>query len=285
MTFQFDVVERPKHAVSFSAAYSTDLGVGLTTTWSDRNLFGNAEQLKLSGAVQGGGTAIKGPAFYSAGQFIKSDSLDRDQSLQADLSAVKQKLLAYYQKGISADVLLWQRFLTNWSASIGISGDAENISQEGITRECRLVGLPIAVKYDSTNGLLDPTRGVRAAATATPTFSFGGSRAELSLCSSRARPISTYPRCGTTLRCRETVAASACRMPELGSRCSTRRGLLRRVQLLRKIGDGQDWRTVATGAFADWPNTLSSRPSGKTQRNPPLSLSRSSSAGSPVQNR
>jgi translocation and assembly module TamA len=174
---QFDVVERPKHAVSFSAAYSTDLGAGLTTTWSDRNLFGDAEQLNLSGGVQGGGTAIKGPAFYATGQFIKPDFLERDQTLQADLSAVKQNLLAYYQKGVSGDVLLRRKFLTNWSASIGISGEAENITQEGITREYTLAGLPIAVKYDSTNSLLDPTRGVRGAATATPTFSFGGSRA------------------------------------------------------------------------------------------------------------
>ncbi len=62
-------------------------------------------------------------------------------------------------------------FLTHWSGSIGISGEAERIAQEGITRNYTLVGLPIAVKYDSTNSLLDPTDGLRAAATATPTIS------------------------------------------------------------------------------------------------------------------
>jgi translocation and assembly module TamA len=174
---EFDVVERPKHAVSFGAAYSTDLGVGLTATWSDRNLFGNAEQLNLSLGVQGGGTAIKGPANYATAQFIKPDFLERDQSLQVDLNAVKQNLLAYYQKGVSADVLLKRTFLTFWSASVGISGEAENITQEGVTREYTLVGLPLAVKYDSTNSLLDPTDGVRAAATATPTLSLGASHA------------------------------------------------------------------------------------------------------------
>ena len=59
----FNVVERPAHFfVSFGAAYSTDLGANLMTSWSDRNLFGNAEQLNLSAAVQGGGTALHGPA-------------------------------------------------------------------------------------------------------------------------------------------------------------------------------------------------------------------------------
>ena len=174
---EFVVVERPAHAVSFGAAYSTDLGANLTTSWSDRNLFGNAEQLNLSAAVQGGGTAQRGPAYDVNAQFIKPDFLDRNQSLQADLGAVRQNLLAYDQNAVSADVLLKRTFLTHWSGSIGISGEAERIAQEGVTRNYTLIGLPIAVKYDSTNSLLDPTAGLRAAATATPTHSFGGSNA------------------------------------------------------------------------------------------------------------
>jgi translocation and assembly module TamA len=174
---EFTVVERPAHSVSFGAAYSTDLGANLTTSWSDHNLFGNAEQLNLSAAVQGGGTALHGPANYLNAQFIKPDFLERNQSLQVDAGAVRQNLLAYDQNAVSADVLLKRTFLTHWSGSIGISGEAERIGQEGITRNYTLVGLPIAVKYDSTNSLLDPTDGLRAAATATPTYSLGASNA------------------------------------------------------------------------------------------------------------
>jgi translocation and assembly module TamA len=173
----FKVVERPAHSVSLGAAYSTDLGVGLTASWSDRNLFGNAEQLNLSANVQGGGTALHGPANYVTGQFVKPDFLDRNQSLQVDAGAVRQNLLAYDQNAVSADVLLKRTFLTHWTGSIGISGESERIAQEGITRHFILVGVPIAAKYDSTNSLLDPTDGLRAAATATPTYSFGGSNA------------------------------------------------------------------------------------------------------------
>jgi translocation and assembly module TamA len=173
----FNVVERPAHSVSFGAAYSTDLGANLATSWSDHNLFGNAEQLNLSAAVQGGGTALHGPANYLTAQFIKPDFLDRNQSLQIDAGAVRQNLLAYDQNAVSADVLLKRTFLTYWSGSIGISGEAERIAQEGVTRNYTLVGLPLAVKYDSTNSLLDPTDGLRAAATATPTYSLGASNA------------------------------------------------------------------------------------------------------------
>ena len=171
LPIEFDVAERPAHVVSFGAAYSTDLGADLTTSWSDRNLFGNAEQLNLSAGVQGGGTVERGPAYDVNAQFIKPDFLDRSQSLQADLGAVKQNLLAYDQNAVTADLLLKRTFLTHWSGSIGISGEAERIGQEGVTRNYTLVGLPITVKYDSTDSLLDPTKGVRAAAAVTPTDS------------------------------------------------------------------------------------------------------------------
>ena len=177
LPIEFDVAERPAHVVSFGAAYSTDLGADLTTSWSDRNLFGNAEQLNLSAGVQGGGTVERGPAYDVNAQFIKPDFLDRSQSLQADLGAVKQNLLAYDQNAVTADLLLKRTFLTHWSGSIGISGEAERIGQEGVTRNYTLVGLPITVKYDSTDSLLDPTKGVRAAAAVTPTDSLGGSNA------------------------------------------------------------------------------------------------------------
>ena len=46
-----------------------------------------------------------------------------------------------------------------------------------MTRNYTLIGLPITVKYDSTNSLLDPTKGLRVAAAVTPTHSLGGSNA------------------------------------------------------------------------------------------------------------
>ena len=49
----FQVTERPRHAVTFGAAYSTDLGAYVTATWSHRNLFGNAEQLNLTAGFTG----------------------------------------------------------------------------------------------------------------------------------------------------------------------------------------------------------------------------------------
>ncbi len=169
----FAVTERKRHVVTFGAAYSTDLGAGVTATWSDRNLFGNAEQLNLTAGLQGGGSAQKRPGYNANLQFLKPDFLQRDQQLQADLGAIKQTLQAYDQKAITADVLLNRRFSEHWSGSAGLAFEQERITQEGVGRDYTLIGIPITAKYDSTDNLFLPTRGIRAAASVTPTESLG----------------------------------------------------------------------------------------------------------------
>jgi translocation and assembly module TamA len=47
----FEVQERKRHAVSVTAAYSSDLGGSGGFTWTDRNVFGNAEQLNLTASI------------------------------------------------------------------------------------------------------------------------------------------------------------------------------------------------------------------------------------------
>jgi translocation and assembly module TamA len=175
VTFAFD--ERPKHLIGITGAYSTDLGGLFKTTWSDRNLFGGAEQLNLGAAATGlGGSDVNGLGYDFTAQFIRPDFLDRDQSLQVDFAALKQNLDAYDQTAQTAGLAINRKLTSDWRASVGVSGERERIGQEGVTRDYLLSGIPLVLKYDSTglaDPLLDPTHGVRAAVNLTPTVSLG----------------------------------------------------------------------------------------------------------------
>ena len=177
----FDVQERLRRAVGLTAAYSTDLGGSARATWSHRNLFGNAEQLNLSAGITGlGGRATTGLGYNLTAQYIKPDFLVRDQSLEFNVGAIRQKLDAYDQDALTAGVLLNRKFSDVWSASVGLAAERERIVQDSVTRDYTLLGVPVSVKYNSTgivNPLMDPVRGIRAALTVTPTQSFGASSA------------------------------------------------------------------------------------------------------------
>jgi translocation and assembly module TamA len=173
LPIQFDLTERPLHAVDLGVAYSTDLGVNFTAGWHDRNLFGNAEQLNLTASSQAGGSAIVRPGYQVGAQFLKPDFLARDQTLEIDLNAVKQSLFAYDQTALLEKIALSRKLSPYWTASLGLAGEQESIVQEGVTRHYNLVGIPASLRYDSTTNLLDPVQGVRAALLVTPTYALG----------------------------------------------------------------------------------------------------------------
>jgi translocation and assembly module TamA len=173
LPISFDLTERPLHTVDMGVAYATDTGINLTAGWHDHDLFGNAEQLNLTATAQLGGDAITRPGYNIGAQFIKPDYYHRDQSLEIDLNAVDQSLQAYDQDALLEKIQINRKLSPHWTASLGISGEQESILQEDVTRHYVLAGLPAMLKYDSTNNLLNPTRGIRAALSVTPTESLG----------------------------------------------------------------------------------------------------------------
>jgi translocation and assembly module TamA len=173
----FQIEERPRHAVSLSAAYSSDLGGSAGVTWSDRNVRGNAEQLNLSATVINlGGTATTGIGYDTSAKYIIPEFAHRDQSLQFAVGAIKQSLQAYDQRALTSGVTLSRKLSTVWTASLGISAVHETITQQGVSQVYTLYALPLGILYDSTDlpsPLLDATHGVRASLTFAPTLSHG----------------------------------------------------------------------------------------------------------------
>lgn len=171
----FDVAERQRHAINLGAAYSTDLGASFSGAWLHRNLFGNAEQLNLSAAVmQLGGNSATGIGYKGGAAFSKPDFLQRDQSLQIGLDAIKQSLDAYDLKTVLAELLLNRKLSKYWRGGFGIAAQQSRIAQQGVTRDYTLLSLPLTLKYDSSNSPLDPTEGSIATISVTPTESLAG---------------------------------------------------------------------------------------------------------------
>jgi len=190
----FRVRERPRHAVTLNAAYSSDLGASGGVSWSDRNVFGNAEQLTLSATVINvGGSASTSLGYDTSARYTIPDFGHRDQSLQFTVGALKQFLDAYDQTAQTAGVSLSRKLSSLWRATVGVTLMHETIAQQDLTtcidnppgegnppcekvsNDYTLVSVPLGVTYDTTNlasPLDDPTHGFRASMSVSPTFSF-----------------------------------------------------------------------------------------------------------------
>jgi translocation and assembly module TamA len=188
----FKLRERLRHAITVNAAYSSDLGGSGGVTWTDRNVFGNAEQLSVAASLTNlGGSDTTGTGYDTSVKYLIPDFLQRNQSLQFALTAIKQQLQAYDQKAQTASVTLSRKLSSVWTVSAGLSTTDETIVQvikaeqqmpggpfipDPVTFNYTLVALPFKVVYDSTNlptALEDPRHGFRGSLSLTPTLAIG----------------------------------------------------------------------------------------------------------------
>lgn len=168
------LVERKRHALGATAAYSTDLGFSAGVTWSHRNLFGNAERLDLGAALtQLGGSASRRPGYDVTAVLTQPDVFIRDLDIIYRLEGIKESLDAYNRTAVLGGVSVRRRFTPEFSLTAGLQAQQSRITQEGITRDYTLLQIPIVAAYDTTgaDGLLDATHGIKATGTITPSDS------------------------------------------------------------------------------------------------------------------
>jgi translocation and assembly module TamA len=171
----FQVAEMKRHSVTLGGSYATDSGISISSSWEDRNVFTRAETLTFTATADGiGGNSTTAPGYDLKGVFAKPDYYFPSQTLTATVEAVKESLTAYNRTALLANALLSRPLTTHLTGSFGLGFVTENVSQENVSRDYVLLQLPLALTYDSTDSLLEPTHGFRANVSLTPTKPIAG---------------------------------------------------------------------------------------------------------------
>lgn len=171
----FRVVPKQRHAVTLSALYATDTGLTLGTSWEDRDVFSHAERLKLSAAGNGlAATGTRAPGYELKAVFAKPDFIARGQMLSVSLEALNESLTAYSRKALLGGVALSRALGAHLSVTYGPQFVSEVVRQQGVNRNYALAQVPFTLSYSTADNLLEPTRGVNASITVTPTLPTAG---------------------------------------------------------------------------------------------------------------
>jgi translocation and assembly module TamA len=167
----------PSHTIAGELGYGTGQGVRLEASWTARNFFNPEGALTLRG--------IAGTTEQLLGvQLRRSNFAMRDQTLNLQVTASHQKFAAYTAKTVdlAANIerqsnFIWQKKWT-WSYGGEWLGTIERgvFSSAGIkdTHRFLIAALPLALGYDGSDNLLDPTRGFRLSGHLSPELSFHG---------------------------------------------------------------------------------------------------------------
>lgn len=170
-----DLTDRPQRSFGFGVSYETQLGFAVNGFWVHRNLFGQAESLRLSAEINhiGQGLAIVDTGFAFRAAFRKPDWWRAGQDARLEAAAFREVLDAYTRNAVTAYAGIDRTISPAWQVRAGLTGEYAQITRNGITQLYTMVGLPTAILWNKADSDLDPTKGYRLQLDVTPWFDVG----------------------------------------------------------------------------------------------------------------
>ncbi|MDB5368280.1 MAG: outer membrane protein assembly factor [Rhodospirillales bacterium] len=157
-----ETTERLRRSVSAGAQWDSTIGISAKATWEHRNLFGGAERLRL--------TAETGQSLYGLIADYRKPDIFRIKDLDAlaSVSITRELVDAYDSRRIRLYGGVEYKFSKQLSVGGGAQFERGHVTEKDRTRSYTLVGLPLFLRRDVTDDLLNPTRGDRQQITVTP---------------------------------------------------------------------------------------------------------------------
>jgi len=171
------VAEGKMHTIGAGLKYSSADGPGGRVFWEDRNVRGGAEKLRTeaeySEQIATGGISYRKPDWYRVGQ-----------SLLLEAKADADKPPAYDRYALSASVGLERAVRKHFVGTAGLLVEQSDVQSQADrnekghaeTKQFTLLGIPLGLRYDGSDNLLDPSRGHRTLASMSPYFSVLGDK-------------------------------------------------------------------------------------------------------------
>jgi translocation and assembly module TamA len=155
------LTERLRHSLAVGAAYNTVEGISGTLSWEDRNIFGHAEDLMVTGRA---GTTTDG----LVAKFRRPDILGYNVDLLSDITVEQLMDPAFDSVHELGSVGFEQHFEPKLIGDISLQAEHARLNEKTDFRVYTLVGLPVSLRWDGTDDLLNPTGGERAGGILTP---------------------------------------------------------------------------------------------------------------------
>jgi translocation and assembly module TamA len=159
--------EAPLRTIGGGVRYDSTDGFGARAFWEHRNFFGERERFRSTIDVAQYRRALDLT-------LTNPDFLAYDQDLVTSLSLADENFDAYDSRKAVGAIGLERRFDTVYSGRVGLSAEYSRIDDKIDTRRFTLLGVPVGLRRDTTDDLLDPTEGSRLDVGITPYLDLTG---------------------------------------------------------------------------------------------------------------
>jgi Outer membrane protein len=183
LPIEIQVAEGKHRYFGFGGTVSSIDGLGLEGYWGHRNLFGQAEQLRIEGSVgRLGDTKDIGDLDYTAGiSFIKPGAFFPAATLSASIKAATRDTTSYDINTVTALTSLSYEMTDQDTVSGGAGIEWADVDDAFGQNQYLTVFLPFEYVRDTRDDKLNPTEGYRETITAIPSYEINESTPFISL--------------------------------------------------------------------------------------------------------
>lgn len=155
------ITESKHRQITLGVFYATVDGPGITFAWTHRNLGGMGDTISIDGDLS---------KRYLAGKIVykKPDFLSLDQIYRAQAMIERENIHAYLSFTYGVGNFIERKFTLQTSLSGGVELDHINVANSANNRTYLLASLPFFGRYNTSDDLLNPTRGYTIAYQGTP---------------------------------------------------------------------------------------------------------------------
>lgn len=178
-----EVSEREPRYIGGGGKYSSTDGSVLNAYWGHRNLFGGGETLRLDAQVSWfGHTPDAAPdadpfGYKAAATFVKPGIFTPADDLVAQAAVLREVTDAYVRDAVTFLGGVRHRFSDQLYVQASLDLEQSRLQDWSGTNDYFIAGIPVEVAYDTTDNLLDPSRGIRLNAMVEPFAYLGHSGA------------------------------------------------------------------------------------------------------------
>ncbi len=160
----FNLTERKFRSLKAGVSYGTDLGLGATFGWENRNYFGGGEDLKIDSFVNQVEQIID--VNYTEPFYRRND-----QKLLLGAKFENKKSNAFNNIEGAVSGFLEREFTSKWSGGFGARFSQSKVKRDKRTQHFSLLSTPIYLKLDTRKNILNPRSGHEIIVDAAPFFS------------------------------------------------------------------------------------------------------------------
>ncbi|WP_421912271.1 autotransporter assembly complex protein TamA [Mesorhizobium sp.] len=176
------VSERKPRYFGLGGSFSNIEGLGLEGYWGNRNLFGQAEKLRIDGSISGIGSNDLSQLNYNAGiMFEKPGVIGPASKFFANVKTVLEHPDAYDHFSVKGETGISYDLNKKQTVSAAVALDYSRITDAFGKHKYLIASIPLQYVYDNRDNRLNPTSGFRVLAYAEPSYDIMSGAAFLKL--------------------------------------------------------------------------------------------------------